>query len=112
MPGLAAKPVADILAGIDDPGIEAVYLPDLEAAGYDLTIREPQRGACAPETPASWSTCTATYRPSRDRKLLPFQDHLRRNACDRRRYEAANGNWPPGQTGYAGTQPGPPGPAP
>jgi hypothetical protein len=42
VPGLASKPVVDILIGIDDPDDEAAYLPDLEAAGYDLTVREPQ----------------------------------------------------------------------
>ena len=47
-------------------------------------------GACAPETPANRSTCIATHPGHPEiRKLLLFRDHLRRNARDRRRYEAA-----------------------
>ena len=42
VPGLAAKPVIDIVVGIDDPDDETAYVPDLKAAGYDLRVREPQ----------------------------------------------------------------------
>lgn len=41
VPGLVAKPVVDILLVVDDPAEEASYLPALEAAGYELRIREP-----------------------------------------------------------------------
>ncbi|WP_101376829.1 hypothetical protein [Saccharopolyspora spinosa] len=30
------------MVGIDDPDDEASYLPDLEAAGYELRVRESQ----------------------------------------------------------------------
>jgi GrpB-like predicted nucleotidyltransferase (UPF0157 family) len=40
VPGLAAKPIIDIVVGIDDPDDEPAYLPDLEAAGYDHDQRE------------------------------------------------------------------------
>lgn len=39
--GLAAKPIVDILLVLDDPSDEASYLPALEAAGYELRVREP-----------------------------------------------------------------------
>jgi GrpB-like predicted nucleotidyltransferase (UPF0157 family) len=42
VPGLTAKPVIDIVAGVDDPDDEAAYLPALEAAGWELRVR----GAC------------------------------------------------------------------
>jgi hypothetical protein len=41
VPGLAAKPIIDILLVVADPAGEPAWLPDLEAAGYRLVIREP-----------------------------------------------------------------------
>jgi hypothetical protein len=41
VPGLAAKPVIDILLVVPDSSDEPSYVPDLEAAGYVLVIREP-----------------------------------------------------------------------
>jgi GrpB protein len=41
VPGLAAKPVIDILLIVPDSSDEPAYLPDLQAAGYVLVIREP-----------------------------------------------------------------------
>lgn len=41
VPGLAVKPVIDIVAGIEDPDDEAAYLGDLVTAGWDLRVREP-----------------------------------------------------------------------
>jgi GrpB-like predicted nucleotidyltransferase (UPF0157 family) len=40
VPGLAAKPNIDILLLVMDSADEAAYLPDLEAAGYQLQFRE------------------------------------------------------------------------
>ena len=37
VPGLAAKPVIDIVLVVADSADEAAYVPDLEAAGYRLT---------------------------------------------------------------------------
>jgi GrpB-like predicted nucleotidyltransferase (UPF0157 family) len=90
VPGLAAKPVVDIVVGIDDPDDEAAYLPDLEAAGYDLTVREPQHRCLRAGDPGE-PVNLHCYPPGHPeiRKLLLFRDHLRRNARDRRRYEAA-----------------------
>jgi GrpB-like predicted nucleotidyltransferase (UPF0157 family) len=41
VPGLAAKPVIDIVLVVADSGDEAAYVPDLHAAGYRLKLREP-----------------------------------------------------------------------
>jgi len=41
VPGLAAKPIIDILLVVPDASDEPAYVPDLEAAGYVLVIREP-----------------------------------------------------------------------
>lgn len=89
VPGLAAKPILDILLVVDDPADEASYVPDLEAAGYVLRIREPEwyehrmfKGA-NPEVnlhvlPAG---CEEV-----DRMLL-MRDWLRADAADRALYE-------------------------
>ena len=42
VPGLWAKPVIDVDVTVADSGDEASYLPDLEAAGFVLTVREPE----------------------------------------------------------------------
>ena len=41
VPGLAAKPIVDILLVLDDPADKDSYLPALERAGYELRVREP-----------------------------------------------------------------------
>lgn len=41
VPGLAAKPVIDIVLAVPDSADEAAYVPALEAAGYVLALREP-----------------------------------------------------------------------
>ncbi|WP_345459141.1 GrpB family protein [Nocardioides marinquilinus] len=42
VPGLAAKPVIDVDLVVADSGDEPAWLPDLEAAGFDLRVREPE----------------------------------------------------------------------
>ncbi|MBB4684673.1 GrpB-like predicted nucleotidyltransferase (UPF0157 family) [Amycolatopsis jiangsuensis] len=42
VPGLAAKPIVDILLEVPDSDDEPAYVPTLEAAGYRLVIREPE----------------------------------------------------------------------
>ena len=41
VPGLAAKPIVDVLLVVEDSGDEASYLPAMERAGYVLRVREP-----------------------------------------------------------------------
>lgn len=42
VPGLAAKPVIDIVLAVRDSADEAAYIPDLVAAGYVFHVREPE----------------------------------------------------------------------
>ena len=42
VPGLAAKPILDILLIVANSADEASYVPALEHAGYVLRIREPE----------------------------------------------------------------------
>lgn len=100
VPGLAAKPTIDIVVGIDDPDDEAAYLPDLEAAGYDLRVREPQHRCLRigePDEPVNLH-CYPPDHPE-TRKYLLFRDRLRADEGDRRLYEAtksslADREWP------------------
>lgn len=90
VPGLAAKPIIDILLGIADPDDEAAYLPDLQAAGYDLRVQEPGHRclrAGEPDAPANIH-CYAPDHPESCRYLV-FRDRLRSSGGDRARYEAA-----------------------
>jgi len=41
VPGLAAKPIIDIVVAVDDITAEEDYLPQMLAAGYVLRVREP-----------------------------------------------------------------------
>src|SRR5204863_4970630 len=41
VPGLAAKPIIDVVLVVEDTTAEDAYLPDLEGAGYTLRVREP-----------------------------------------------------------------------
>jgi GrpB-like predicted nucleotidyltransferase (UPF0157 family) len=42
VPGLAAKPIIDIVLAVPDSSDEAAYVPPMEAFGYVLRIREPE----------------------------------------------------------------------
>jgi GrpB-like predicted nucleotidyltransferase (UPF0157 family) len=42
VPGLWAKPFIDVDVTVADSADEAAYLPDLEAAGFELRVREPR----------------------------------------------------------------------
>jgi GrpB-like predicted nucleotidyltransferase (UPF0157 family) len=89
VPGLAAKPIIDILLVVENSADEARYLPQLEAAGYVLRVREPE-----------WHEHRMLRTPDRDvhihvfsdgceevTRLLTFRDRLRSDECERRRYE-------------------------
>lgn len=89
VPGLAAKPIVDILVVVQDSTNESVYLPQLEVAGYALRVRE-----------SDWNEHRMFRTPERDvhvhiysagcpeiQRNLIFRDRLRQNDDDRRRYE-------------------------
>jgi GrpB-like predicted nucleotidyltransferase (UPF0157 family)/ketosteroid isomerase-like protein len=91
VPGLAAKPIIDVALAVADPADEPAYVPDLEAAGYVLRVREPDwhehrllRGA----EPAVNLHVFALGSPEIDR-MTGFRDRLRADPGDRERYAAA-----------------------
>jgi GrpB-like predicted nucleotidyltransferase (UPF0157 family) len=89
VPGLAAKPILDILLLVADPADEASYVPDLEAVGFPLFLREPgwqEHRLLKRADPAVNLHVLAVGAPEADRLLL-FRDWLRDHAADRDLYE-------------------------
>jgi len=90
VPGLAAKPIIDILLAVPDPVDEEAFVPGLEHAGYRLVIREPD-----------WHEHRLLRKRPRDdvnlhvfgpgcpeiERYLRFRDRLRANDADRQLYE-------------------------
>lgn len=89
VPGLAAKPVIDMLLIVADPADEDGYVPPLVAAGYRLVIREPDwhehRLLKGPGTDINLHVL-GPGSPEADRTLR-FRDRLRSDAADRELYE-------------------------
>ena len=89
VPGLAAKPIIDILLIVPDSSDEPAWLPDLEAAGYVLVIREPDwyqhRCLKGPDTNVNLHVYPPGC-PEMERYLL-FRDRLRGHPGDRAHYQ-------------------------
>ena len=89
VPGLAAKPLIDILLVVPDSSDEAAYVPALEAEGYVLRIREPNwyehRVLKGPDTDVNLHVlspgCVEIER------MVGFRDWLRTRDQDRAIYE-------------------------
>ena len=88
-PGLAAKPIIDLVLGVADSADETAYVPALEAAGYVLHIREPEwcehRLFKGPDTEIHLHVFTAGH--PEIARMVDFRDWLRRNEADRLLYE-------------------------
>jgi GrpB-like predicted nucleotidyltransferase (UPF0157 family) len=86
VPGLAAKPIIDIVVAVDDITAEEDYLDALLAVGYELRVREP--GHRLVRTPSRDVHVHLYERgaPAIDEYLL-LRDHLRSNADDLALYE-------------------------
>lgn len=86
VPGLAAKPIIDIVVTVHDITAEEDYLDVLLAAGYELRVREP--GHRMVRTPVRDVHVHILERgdPAVDDYLL-LRDHLRTDADDRALYE-------------------------
>lgn len=101
VPGLAAKPVIDIVLEVRDSADEPAYVPDLEAAGFVVRVREPDwhehrmlKGAEGDVNLHVFSAgCSETER------MLLFRDRLRADEADRDLYArvkrelAARADW-------------------
>ncbi len=88
VPGLAAKPVIDIVLVVADSADEASYVPDLEAAGYRLRFREVSwyEHRFLVDAPSVQIHVFSAGSVEVDRMLL-FRDRLRSCAADRELYQ-------------------------
>jgi GrpB-like predicted nucleotidyltransferase (UPF0157 family) len=88
VPGLAAKPLIDINLVVADTTDEEAYIPQLEAAGYVLRVREPDwfehRMLRGFEPPVNLHVFPPEC-PEVEQMLL-FRDWLRANDADRELY--------------------------
>jgi GrpB-like predicted nucleotidyltransferase (UPF0157 family) len=90
VPGLAAKPLIDMVLAVADSSDESTYAPALEAAGYVLRIREPDwfehRVFKGPDTDIHLHVFSVGC-PEIEQMLL-FRDWLRNHPEDRELYAA------------------------
>jgi GrpB-like predicted nucleotidyltransferase (UPF0157 family) len=88
VPGLAAKPIVDLVLEVPDAADEAAYLPAMVAAGYLLRLREPgwhqHRLFKGPDTDINLHVFSAAS-PETDR-MVRFRDRLRTEPADRELY--------------------------
>ena len=88
VPGLAAKPVIDITLVVPDSADEPAYVPDMEAAGYRLTIREPEwfehRLFKGPDTNVNLHVFSPGCQEIE--RMVGFRDWLRTHPEDRELY--------------------------
>ncbi|KAI0409951.1 GrpB domain protein [Xylaria palmicola] len=90
VPGLAAKDVIDIDLTVSDPADEGSYVPDLQAAGFQLILREPawfQHRFFHRDEPYTNLHVFGPDSPELVRHRL-FRDWLRDHEEDRVRYTA------------------------
>ena len=89
VPGLAAKPIIDMLLVVRDSAAELEYVPALEQRGFVLRIREPrwfehrmlEAAGAAGNLHVFSQGCEESVR------MLAFRDWLRSHPADRQLYE-------------------------
>src|SRR4051794_26907026 len=86
VPGLAAKPIIDILVTVADITAEEDYLEPLVASGYVLRVREPGHRMLRTEQRDVHIHILELDDPAAGDYLL-LRDHLRIDQADRQLYE-------------------------
>ena len=92
VPGLPAKPVVDVVLTVADPAAESDYVPDLEAAGFALRLREPRwyahRLLVAVEGSGLPPVNLHVFAPGcpETSRMRSYRDWLRRHPDDREAY--------------------------
>jgi GrpB-like predicted nucleotidyltransferase (UPF0157 family) len=88
VPGLAAKPIIDVLLVVADAADEPSYSPALTAAGYVFHHREPEwhehRLFKGPDTAVNLHVFSAGC--VENERMLSFRDRLRSDPADRELY--------------------------
>jgi GrpB-like predicted nucleotidyltransferase (UPF0157 family) len=90
IPGLAAKPIIDLVLEVEDSSDEATYVPPLEARGFVLRIREPgwfeHRLFKTPEIEGNLHVFSSGCEEIET--MILFRDWLRAHSEERERYES------------------------
>jgi GrpB-like predicted nucleotidyltransferase (UPF0157 family) len=86
VPGLAAKPIIDVLVTVDDLRDDQWVIEALESAGYELRVREPGHRMFRTPVRDVHVHLWAGDDPEVERHLR-FRDRLRGSAPDRAAYE-------------------------
>ena len=104
VPGLAAKPIIDIVLVVADSTDEGAYVHALEASGYVLRIREPEwfEHRMFRERDTNVNLHVFSRGCEEIDRMLVFRDWLRANESDRELYERtkrelAQNRWKYGQ---------------
>ena len=97
VPGLAAKPIIDMLVTVKDPDDDLHLVPALQAAGYELRVREPGHRMFRTAQHDVHIHIWADTDPEVHR-YIAFRDRLRRSPDDREAYtrlkrELARQDW-------------------
>ena len=91
VPGLAAKPIIDMVLAVPNSNDETAYVPSLESEGFTVHIREPEwfahRLLKSGEVESNLHVFSADC--GEIGRMLAFRDWLRAHDDDRRRYEHA-----------------------
>jgi len=98
VPGLAAKPIVDVMVSVPDPDDEASFRPALERCGYELRVRE-QAHRMFRTTRRDVQIHIWAAGSHDERRHLLFRDWLRLYEPDRALYERtkrdlATREWP------------------
>jgi GrpB-like predicted nucleotidyltransferase (UPF0157 family) len=89
VPGLAAKPIIDVVLLVPDSSDEAAYVPALEDYGFRFHLREPhwfEHRLLKGVDPAVNLHVFSVGCPEAE-AMVAFRDHLRANPADRELYE-------------------------
>ncbi|HEY2601037.1 MAG TPA: GrpB family protein [Thermoleophilaceae bacterium] len=86
VPGLAAKPIVDLIVTVANADDEAAFVPALEHAGYELRVREPGHRMFRVPTRDVHVHVWADGDPEVQRSLA-LRDRLRASPEDRASYE-------------------------
>lgn len=86
VPGLAAKPIVDVLVTVPDPDEEEAFVPALTGAGYEVRVREPGHRMFRTSTQDVHVHVWGDAAPEVQR-YLRFRDLLRSSPEDRHAYE-------------------------
>jgi len=89
VPGLAAKPIIDMLLVVTDSADESIYLKKLEDAGYVLRVREPKFHEHRMFRTIDKDVHLHVFSPDSPEigKYITFRDKLRGNENNRVQYE-------------------------